>query len=106
MQKRNRDLRLWITDEEREKLEALKLLSGNTYSSVVRKLIMDKEIRQRPDADFSALSCAVDRLGNNLNLIAKKAAATNAVSGADLNEAVSILREIRDEIDAWKELWL
>lgn len=67
---------------------------------------MGKEIRQRPNADFMALATAVDRLGNNVNQIAKKANTNNAVSYADMKEVSSIMRKIRSEINAWKEQWL
>lgn len=78
-------------------------LTGISHNHVLRKLIMDKEIRQRPDVDFLALVTAVDRLGNNINQIAKKANTNNAVSYADMKEVSSIMRRIRSEMNAWKE---
>jgi hypothetical protein len=67
---------------------------------------MGREIRQRPNADFAALACSIDRLGTNINQIAKKANTNNAVSYADMKEVAAIMRGVRLEIDRWKEQWL
>lgn len=106
MRERNNELHLRLSDEEYRKLEWLSHTSGISFSQVIRKLIMGREIRQRPNADFAALVCSIDRLGNNINQIAKKANTNNAVSYADMKEVASTMRLIRAEIDAWKEKWL
>lgn len=106
MRERNNELHVRLNDEEYRKLDSLSHISGISFNAVIRKLIMGKEIRQRPSADFMALATAIDQLGNNVNQIAKKANTNNAVSYADMKEVSSIMRKIRSEINAWKELWL
>jgi len=106
MRERNNELHVRLNDEEYRKLDSLSHISGISFNAVIRKLIMGKEIRQRPSADFMALATAVDRLGNNVNQIAKKANTNNAVSYADMKEVSFIMRKIRSEINAWKEQWL
>ena len=106
MRQYNNVVYLRLNDEQLEHLDRLSHLTGISHNHVLRKLIMDKEIRQRPDVDFLALVTAVDRLGNNINQIAKKANTNNAVSYADMKEVSSIMRKIRSEMNAWKEQWL
>ena len=106
MRKRNNEVHLRLSDEEYKKLESLSHISGNSYNSVIRKLILGKEIRQRPNVDFAALNCAISRLGTNVNQIARKANVNSAVSYADLKETASIRRMIRTEFNTWKEKWL
>ena len=106
MRERNNEVHLRLNDAEYRKLDYLSHTSGISFNAVIRKLIMDKEIRQRPDIDFLALLTAIDRLGNNINQIAKKANMNNAVSYADMKEVSSIMRKIRSEMNAWKEQWL
>ena len=100
MRQYNNVVYLRLNDEQLERLDRLSHLTGISHNHVLRKLIMDKEIRQRPDVDFLALVTAVDRLGNNINQIAKKANTNNAVSYADMKEVSSIMRKIRSEMNA------
>ena len=106
MRERNTELHLRLNDEEYRKLDWLSHTSGTSFSQVIRKLIMGREIRQRPNADFAALACSIDRLGTNINQIAKKANTNNAVSYADMKEVSSTMRQIRSEMNAWKAKWL
>ena len=94
MRQFNNVVYLRLNDEQLERLDRLSHLTGISHNHVLRKLIMDKEIRQRPDVDFLALVTAVDRLGNNINQIAKKANETNNIYAEDvekLREEVSQL---------------
>ena len=106
MRERNNEFHIRLNDEEYRKLDWLSHTSGTSFNQVIRKLIMGREIRQRPNADFAALVCSIDRLGNNVNQIAKKANTNNAVSYADMKEVTAIMRGVRLEIDRWKEQWL
>ena len=106
MRTRTNEVHVYLNDDEYKKLDHISHVSGISFNSVIRKLIMDREIRQRPDVDFAALNCAIDRLGTNMNQIAKKANTNNAVSYADMKEAASIMRQVRAQINAWKEQWL
>ena len=106
MRERNNEFHIRLNDEEYRKLDWLSHTSGTSFNQVIRKLIMGREIRQRPNADFAALVCSIDRLGNNVNQIAKKTNTNNAVSYADMKEVAAIMRGVRLEIDRWKEQWL
>lgn len=106
MRERNNELHVRLSEDEYHKLDQLSHASGISFNAVIRKLIMGKEIRQRPSVDFAALNCAIDRLGNNINQIARKANTNNSVSYADMKEVTAIMRQVRSEINAWKEQWL
>ena len=106
MRNRTEPIQVYLSKKEREKLDSLCKKGGTSYAVLFRKWIMETEIRERPSADFMALSTSIDRLGTNINQIAKKANTNNSVSYADLKEVASNMRMIRAEMNAWKEKWL
>ena len=105
---RNRDLQfnLRMSEDDFRRLDALSHASGLSFSAVIRNLIMNAEIKQRPDVDFRSLARAVDRIGNNYNQLARKANTSGIVSNEDLAESTRLLREIKHEIESWKQQWL
>ena len=64
MRTRKRAVQVYLNEKEYEKLEQLSRFSGNSHSSVIRKLITGKEIRQRPDLNFRALAMEISAIGN------------------------------------------
>ena len=99
MRTRNRAVQVYLNEKEYEKLEQLSRFSGITHSTVIRKLITGKEIRQRPDLDFRALAYEISAIGNNLNQIARRANQMQ-LNTADLKEARALMREINDRMKA------
>ena len=99
MRTRNRAVQVYLNEKEYEKLEQLSQFSGITHSTVIRKLITGKEIRQRPDLDFRALAYEISAIGNNLNQIARRANQMQ-LNTADLKEARALMREINDRMKA------
>ena len=106
MRNRTEPIQVYLSKKEREKLDSLCKKGGTSYAVLFRKWIMETEIRERPSADFMALATSIDRLGTNINQIAKKANTNNSVSYADLKEVASNMRMIRAEMNSWKEKWL
>ncbi len=106
MRTRTEPIQVYLSKKEREKLASLCEKSGTSYSVLFRKWIMETEIRERPSADFMALATSIDRLGTNINQIAKKANTNNSVSYSDMKEVTSTMRQIRAEMNSWKEKWL
>jgi len=105
---KNRDLQFnfRMSEDDFRRLDAISHTSGLSFSAVIRNLIMNAEIKQRPDVDFRSLARAVDRIGNNYNQLARKANASGLVTNEDLAESTRLLREIRHEIESWKKQWL
>lgn len=106
MRKRNHRIFTRLNDEEFSAFRALCKKSGLGPTVLMRKLIGQIEIKERPNLDFRSLARSVDRIGNNYNQIAHKVNATGAVSKADLEQSRLLLKEIKAEIESWKAQWL
>lgn len=106
MRNRQYDFHIFLNESEFQKLDELSRTSGLNHSAVIRKLIMSKEIRQRPSADFMALARSIDKLGNNFNQLVRKVHSTNTVMTADMTLALQIMKRVNDEINDWKRKWL
>lgn len=101
-----RQFSVLLSDEELEKLDTLCSLSGLNHSMLIKKLLLSQEIRQRPDVNFYLLARSVDRLNSSLNLTVRKIYGENQVTDGDMKEALRIMKEVRSEIEEWKEKWL
>ena len=64
-----------LTDAERRKLSQICAVSGLPVSTVLRQLISGVTIRQRPPKELHDLYAEINRIGTNINQIARK---TNA----------------------------
>lgn len=95
MRKYNNVVYLRLNDEQLRKLDSLSHLSGNSHNYVLRKLIMGKEIRQRPNLDYREMALEMARLGNNINQYVKKANTLNTISKSDIREVISLMRQVR-----------
>lgn len=95
MRQFNNVIFLRLNDEQLERLDRLSHLSGNSHNFVLRKMIMDKEIRQRPNLDYREMAMEVARIGNNINQYVKKANTINDISKSDIREVVSLMRQVR-----------
>lgn len=106
MRKRNHRIFTRLNDEEFAAFRDLCKISGLGPTVLLRKLIGQVEIRERPNLDFRSLARAVDRIGNNYNQIAHKVNARGEVTRADMEESRLLLREVKTEIESWKAQWL
>ncbi len=95
---------MYLNETEYEKLERLSQFSNINHSTVIRKLIMGKEIRERPNMDFLSLATEVNWLGTNLNQIAHRANLMQLTSD-DLTEAKEILKTVESRIRAAWRTW-
>lgn len=105
MRTRNIPIQVWINEEEFRHLDDITHKSGTSFSVVIRNLIMGQEIRERPNADFLALARSFDKIGANINQIARKANTEDVASADDLKEVKKLLREMRREMKDWKKTW-
>lgn len=65
--------------EEDEKLRCNSEKCKISKSEYVRRLIMNKKIREKPDDKFYEVMTSLTRIGNNLNQIARKANSLNII---------------------------
>ncbi|MBQ3663708.1 MAG: hypothetical protein II914_06195 [Clostridia bacterium] len=101
-----RSYNLCLSEEEIRKIDTLCSLSGLRPGMLIKKLLLSKEIRQRPDVNFYLLARAVDRLNSSLNLTVRKIYGENTVTNEDMKKALHIMEEVRAEIEEWKNKWL
>ena len=82
-----------LTVEEREDLDRMARESGLSLSNVIRSCIDRTEIRQRQPAAINDLYKEINRIGVNINQIARRANAGIATQ-KDVKEALFLLRQV------------
>ena len=73
-----------LTDAERRKLSQICAVSGLPVSAAVREMIGGVTIRQRPPQELHDLYVEINRIGNNINQIARTVNARGFASGEDI----------------------
>ena len=86
-----------LTAAEREKLRQLCAVSGLPVSAVLRQLISGVTIRQRPPGELHELYLEINRIGTNINQIARKANAGFATKD-DMKELKFLMRTIEQKM--------
>lgn len=79
MRERNLEFHIRLNDIEYDKLEEMSLKSKMTKSDVIRKLIIEKEIKEKPGLEFYEVMKELSKIGVNLNQIAYKANKNNLI---------------------------
>ena len=92
-----------MTKEEREHLDQLSQESGLSLSDTVRACISGTEIRQRQDAEIKDLYTEINRIGNNINQIARSVNAGIA-DAEDVRQALLLLRKVYELMEAVADL--
>lgn len=100
---RNRGIKkqFWCNTEEALELQKKSIKCKMSEAEVIRKLIMDTELREKPDNRFYEVMKQLRAIGNNLNQIVKKANSTNYINTDKLySESVKwnkFINDIRSE---------
>jgi hypothetical protein len=99
MRQRQRRISLRVTQTEYDRTEAAAVKDGLTLASYARLKLIDEpetRTRRRPRADVAALSKThgeLNRIGGNINQIARAVNASEPWGAAQLTEAIAELRE-------------
>ena len=80
---------LRLNQDEQERLRYLSKSTGLNQEQVLRKVLMDAPLLERPTADYIKMSRQIAALGNNLNQLA-----SGKVSNTDLLTAKQIMEQI------------
>ena len=98
--KRNNQLKIYLTDEEKEVFEKkMKLANCKTMSHFLRKCVLEKEIYVVDLEPFRDLQGLPSNATNNINQIAKRVNSTGIIYKEDISD-------IKKEIEHFsKELW-
>ena len=86
-----------LTEVERERLQQLCTISGLPVSAVLRQLISGVTIRQRPPKELHDLYAEINRIGTNINQIARKANAGFATKD-DMRELLFLMKAIEQKM--------
>ena len=82
---------LRLHQDEQGRLRYLSKSTGLNQEQVLRKVLMDAPLLERPTADYIKMSRQIASLGNNLNQLAN---ASGKVSNTDLLTAKQIMEQI------------
>lgn len=96
MRKRKYSLHVMLDESEQNKLCQLEKNSGLDRSRVIRKLILEEPVRQRPDRDFRSFRRSIDYIGNNINMICHHANVCRLIDNEDLCLTREYMAEVRD----------
>ena len=94
-----------LNEDEFRHLDSISHRTGVSFSGIIRNLIMGFTLKERPNADFLTLARSFDKIGSNINQIARKANTENAVTNAELEEIKHLLKVMRSEMNRWKKTW-
>ena len=86
-----------LTEEEWQKLRKLCAVSGLPVSAVLRELICGVTICQRPPKELHDLYTEINRIGTNINQIARKANAGFATKD-DMRELKLLMRAVEQKM--------
>ena len=98
MRERNLEFHLRLNDIEYTKLDEMSLKSKMTKSDVIRNLIIEKEIKEKPGIEFYEVMKELSKIGVNLNQIAYKANKNNLIDEDYYKELAKEWQEFSREV--------
>ena len=94
-----------LNDKEVAALENLRNKSSLTSSAVIRKLILDERIKERPHADFKRLTDEINDIGINFNQLVHKVNTVGYATDEDVKETQRAFELILKKLHAWEKTW-
>ena len=93
--KRKIQIKFYVTEEERALIEQkMKLVPTRNMAAYLRKFAIDGYIIQTDHSDIKAMTAEIQKIGVNINQIAKRVNATSSVYQEDIEEIKGVLAEI------------
>ena len=88
-------LRVPVNEQERELIEQkMKLIPTTNFAAYARKMLIDGYIIQIDHSDIKAMTAEIQKIGVNVNQIARRVNATGSVYQEDIEEIKGVLAEI------------
>ena len=88
-------VQIYLTENEKALIaEKMKLLRTRNFSAYARKMLIDGYIVNVDYADIKAQTAAIQKIGVNVNQIAKRINATGTVYAQDIEDIKGALAEI------------
>lgn len=93
--KRNIQLKIWVTAEERKLIEhKMSQLPTKQIGAYLRKMAIDGYIIYTDTKDIRAMNKELQRIGRNINQIAKRVNSTSSIYMTDIEELKEDLQNI------------
>lgn len=93
--KRTVQIKFRVTEEERALIEEkMKLIPTRNMAAYLRKMAIDGYVIQVDHSDIKAMTAEIQKIGVNINQIARRANATGSVYQEDIEEIKGVLNEI------------
>jgi len=93
--KRTVQLKFRVTEDERTLIEEkMKLIPTRNMAAYLRKIAIDGYILQVDRSDIKAMTAEIQKIGVNVNQIARRVNATGNVYQEDIAEIKGVLNEI------------
>lgn len=93
--KRTVQIKFRVTEEERALIEEkMKLIPTRNMAAYLRKMAIDGYVIQVDHSDIKAMTAEIQKIGVNINQIARRANATSNVYQEDIEEIKGVLNEI------------
>ena len=93
--KRTVQVKFYVTEEERNLIEEkMKLVPTRNMAAYLRKMAIDGYIIQVDHSDIKAMTAEIQKIGVNVNQIAKRVNTTGSVYERDIEEIKGVLAEI------------
>ena len=105
MRKRNNPIQVMLNERELNALAVLREKSALSTSAIIRKLILDERIKERPNADFIKLTAEINTIGINFNQLVYKAHTVGYVTDENLKEARKAFELILKKLHEWEKTW-
>ena len=93
--KRTMQIKFRVTEKERALIEKkMKLVPTRNMESYLRKMAIDGYIIQIDHSDIKAMTAEIQKIGVNVNQIARRVNSTGSVYQEDIDEIKGVLNEI------------
>lgn len=93
--KRTVQIKFRVTKEERALIEEkMKLIPTRNMAAYLRKMAIDGYVLQVDHSAIKAMTAEIQKIGVNINQIARRANATGSVYQEDIEEIKGVLNEI------------
>ena len=93
--KRTVQIKFYVTEEEKNLIEEkMKLIPTRNMAAYLRKIAIDGYVIQVDYTDIKAMTAEIQKIGVNVNQIAKRINSTGSVYKEDIEEIKGVLAEI------------
>ena len=93
--KRTVQIKFYVTEEEKNLIEEkMKLIPTPNMTAYLRKIAIDGYVIQVDHTDIKAMTAEIQKIGVNVNQIAKRVNSAGSVYQEDIEEIKGVLAEI------------